>query len=200
MMILGLDVASVTGWALVDDSKSSWPTRCGTIKTPKGLPALQRAEVLYAAVSQLVDIERPQVAAIEAPLQNVPKPRGKLGFLGEVDKQGGSQTLVLLNVLACAAWLALRNNDITVLPPVEPRTWRKAILGSGTAPKGMDSKHMKRLGMTRAKALGIVVHNLDEADAVGIAHWCAAQMRTGAGQVLAHGANAHGELPLEEAS
>jgi len=174
MIILGLDVATTTGFAWYDtDAKSLSAIKTGLIKA-EGDNAEQKAASL---AQQLVRMFRdpvtrepslPDFVVIEQPMRNVKTfTKRRQDFGGEVEEQTINPNALQLEGLVCAvvAIVAAYRLPWETIPAA---TWRKAFLGMGRSP-GMNRAGWKKAAVDRCRALRIDVRNSDAAEAVGIA-------------------------------
>lgn len=170
-LILGLDAAQHTGWALYDTSASLSSIRAGVLKAV-GDDYEHKSAALGFAVMKLIKADRPDFIVMEMPIRTQPgKQVRKVRFMGEtqVEEAAGSGLNAVISsnqmVGACAAIIGAYNIPFETLAPV---TWRKSFLGFGTH-KGWVRKDWKRAVRERCQQLKITVTNDDMADAVGIA-------------------------------
>ncbi|MBA3576208.1 MAG: hypothetical protein H0W39_01130 [Sphingomonas sp.] len=173
MIILGLDAAQNTGWALYDAAPgtSLSSIKAGVLKAT-GETYEDKAAALGRALVLLIKADRPDFIAIEMPIRTQPgRVTRKVKFMGEaqVEEASGSGLNAVISsnqmVGACAAIVGAYGIPFQMIAPV---TWRKAFLGFGTHP-GWARKDWKRAVRDKCQQLKITVTNDDMADAVGIA-------------------------------
>lgn len=158
MRVIGLDVATRTGFAVYDGRV--WTTgalRC-PIKRPKG-KGLNAAHV--GAVIDWLTGELHTVFLSAAPLDAAAIETPIIGGGVKLDPRA----VHMLNAMAGAAARVAHRARVPVVY-VGNQTWRKAfgVTGKGTAAKKADAMRICRFE-------GIPVSSDDEADAVGIARW-----------------------------
>lgn len=166
-IILGLDIATVTGFAWYDDKASMSAIRTGLIKAT-GDNAEQKAASLATQMVALMRDNKPDFVAIEQPMRNVVSFKKKRqDFGGEVDEQTINPNALQLSSLSGAAVGIIAAYRIP-WETIPSATWRKAFLGMGRSP-GFDRSTWKRVAVERCRAMKIDVKNADAAEAVGIA-------------------------------
>lgn len=182
-LILGLDVATTTGFAWYDTGAASMSSiRTGLIKAQgenseekAASLALQLRDLFYVTVDGERKLFKPDFVAIERPLPNIMQFEKIEEDL--VDGEVGSPTvnphqmLLPTYIGAVVAILAAYRIPFETIPP---QTWRKAYFGSGfKPPKKMRSGKLvndwKTPAVERARALKIAVKSADAAEAIGIA-------------------------------
>ncbi len=166
MLILGLDIATVTGFAWYDPAASMSSIRTGLIKA-QGENAEEKAASLAVQLIALMKPGRPDFVAIEQPMRNVKSFRKtKTDLAGQVDDLTINPNALQLEGLVCAAVAIVAAYRIP-WETIPSSTWRKAFLGAGRMP-GRDRAGWKRAAVDRCRALKIDVKNADAAEAVGI--------------------------------
>lgn len=188
MIILGLDIATGTGWAALDPSNPK-ATVCGAINlsVDKELTGMEKRRLmrpkLDEAICRLIDQWRPDVACLEQPLNFIGanKPEGKAMPLfkgaqtraAPVKKKGGpnADTAFMLNQLFAVADTVCRHKVALTLE-VAPTTWQvltKSFHGD-TKERSIAFCQLHRIplphGLTKPQ-------RGDAADAVVIANWAA---------------------------
>lgn len=170
-LILSLDAAQTTGWALYDTTANLSAIRAGVLKTT-GDDYEHKAASLGFGLMKLIKADRPDFIVIEMPIRSQPaKQFRKVKFMGEeqVEEASGSGLNAVISsnqmVGAVSAIVGAYNIPFATVAPV---TWRKAFLGFGTRP-GWQRKDWKKAVRDRCAQLKIIVTNDDMADAVGIA-------------------------------
>ena len=168
MIILALDIATKTGWAVYDTSKPPSAIRVGVIAT-SGETHEQKAALLAQKLVDLIKAEKPQVVWIEEPVRNVmPQKRVRKDAFGEHEESTiNAGTALLVNQLTGAA-IAIVAGMRLPWGTVASGTWRKTFLGFGRQ-RGWTRKDWKNAAREKCGQLGIVVTNDDQADAVGVA-------------------------------
>lgn len=166
-MILGLDIATVTGFAWYEPGSSLSSIKTGLLKA-QGDNAEEKAASLATQLVALLKPGRPDFVAIEQPMRNVvsfKKTRNTLA--GPVDEQTINPNALQLSALVGAAVGIIAAYRIP-WETISSSTWRKHFLGMGRSP-GLDRAAWKRTAVERCRALRIDVKNADAAEAVGIA-------------------------------
>jgi Holliday junction resolvasome RuvABC endonuclease subunit len=167
MLILGLDVATVTGWAVYDTDRPPSAIVSGSIKL-LGDTAFDRVCYMRKTLPRLIKEHRPDFSAIESPMEFAPafKKKSKTMF-GEED-QGttiNSKTIAVLNRYAGAAEMAVLGQNIPCVS-VAAKTWQAII------PSQFKGKPKQRAS-AYCDMLKIVSPNIDSRDACIIAIWAA---------------------------
>jgi hypothetical protein len=191
-LILGLDVATGTGWAVYDTERRD-ATVCGVIdlrlEDSKKMTGMERRKImrrnLDEALCELINKWRPDVACIEQPLNFIganeptekPMPlfkRAEAPLKGKPKRQGGgpnADTAFMLNQLFTVADVVCRHKTREVIE-VAPTTWQtltKAFSGD-TKERSIAFCRMHRIeipgGLTKPQ-------RGDAADAAVIAYWAA---------------------------
>ncbi|MEC9244647.1 MAG: hypothetical protein VYB05_07745 [Pseudomonadota bacterium] len=167
-LILGLDIATTTGFAWYDTDASLSAVRPGSFKI-EGECYEARAGEMGQSIIKMVKQTRPDFVVIERPARNVMQHRKKTNdFAGEHEEMTiNAGTALLLNQLTGAASAIVRAYQIP-FEIVAPETWRKQFLGFGRRP-GWSRKDWKKAARDRCRQLRITVTNDDQADAVGLA-------------------------------
>jgi Holliday junction resolvasome RuvABC endonuclease subunit len=167
MLILGLDIATTTGFAWYEPGCSLSSIKTGLIKA-EGENAEEKAASLAQQLVALFKPGRPDFVAIEQPMRNVvsfKKTRDTL--TGPVEEQTINPNALQLSSLAGAAVAIIAACRIP-WETIPSATWRKHFLGMGRSP-GFDRAMWKRAAVERCRVLRIGVKNADAAEAVGIA-------------------------------
>lgn len=171
MLILGLDGAQNTGWALYDTTTSLAAIKAGVLKSI-GDDYEHKAASLGFALVKLIKADRPDFIVIEMPIRSQPARQvRKVKFMGEeqIEEASGSGLNAVISsnqmVGALSAIIGAYQIPFETIAPV---TWRKQFLGFGTH-KGWQRKDWKKAVRDRCTQLKITVTNDDMADAVGIA-------------------------------
>ncbi|TKT80003.1 hypothetical protein [Aquamicrobium sp. LC103] len=166
-LILGLDIATTTGFAWYDDKASLSAVKTGLIKA-QGDNAEEKAASLAQQLVKMFREGKPDFVAIEQPMRNVvsfKKKRQDLG--GEVEEQTINPNALQLSSLSGAA-VAIISAYRVPWETIPSATWRKAFLGMGRSP-GFDRATWKKAAVERCRALKIEVRSADAAEAVGVA-------------------------------
>jgi Holliday junction resolvasome RuvABC endonuclease subunit len=167
MLILGLDIATTTGFAWYDDKASLSAIKTGLIKA-EGENAEEKAASLACQIVPMLRQTKPDFVAIEQPMRNVVSFKKKRqDFGGEVEEQTINPNALQLSSLSGAAVAVVAAYRIP-WETISSSTWRKVFLGMGRSP-GFDRATWKRAAVERCRALKIEVRNADAAEAVGIA-------------------------------
>jgi Holliday junction resolvasome RuvABC endonuclease subunit len=168
MIILGLDIASVTGFAWYEPGSSLSSIKTGLIKAT-GENAEEKAASLAVQLVAMFKQGRPDFVAIETPMRNVKSfTKKRQDFGGEVEEQTINPNALQLSSLAGAAVAIIAAYRIQ-WECIPSQTWRKVFLGAGRMP-GRDRAGWKRAAIDRCRMLRIDVKNADAAEAVGIAY------------------------------
>lgn len=193
-MLIGLDVASTTGFCIYQSIGAGKPPRirCGSWKC-LGDDFDTKSESLSDHLYALLKSERAagariEYAAIEEPLLVIPRNGVRKGgglFASEPDNSATSNphTLMVLHAMTGAACAILRQFHIPKRM-VRPATWRKSFIGVTKAPvtvaKKDGSKWLKGQVREAANLLGVKygfhVANNDVSDSIGVAFWLAANV------------------------
>lgn len=165
-LILGLDIATTTGFAWYEPGSSLSSIKTGLIKA-EGDNAEEKAASLAQQLVTMFKSARPDFVAIEQPMRNVVSFKKKRqDFGGEVEEQTINPNALQLSSLAGAAVAIIAAYRIP-WETIPSATWRKHFLGMGRAPN-FDRQAWKRAAVERCRALRIDVRNADAAEAVGI--------------------------------
>ena len=147
MIILGIDPAlTQTGWGIISSYKNSLSfIACGTIKTDAKQQLDVRLHHIYQSISQVIQIYKPDEAAIEETFVN----NNAVSSL----KLGHARGVLMLS--AAVAGLKISEYASTSI--------KKTVVGVGRADKNQVGVMMKYL-LPKA-----VIKNADEADALAVA-------------------------------
>lgn len=166
-MVLGLDVATVTGFAWYDTKASKSSVKTGLIKAT-GENAEEKAASLAIQLVAILKVERPDFVAIEQPMRNIKSFRKtKTDLAGVKDEATINPNALQLEGLVCAAVAIVSAYRIS-WETIPSATWRKVFLGMGRSP-GFDRAAWKKAAIDRCRAFRIDVKSADAAEAVGIA-------------------------------
>lgn len=170
-LILGLDGAQNTGFALYDTATDLAAIKAGVIKAV-GEDYEHKAASLGLGLMRMIKADKPDFIVIEMPIRTQPgRQVRKVKFMGEeqVEEASGSGLNAVISsnqmVGALSAIIGAYQIPFATIAPV---TWRKQFLGFGTRP-GWQRKDWKKAVRDRCTQLRIAVTNDDMADAVGIA-------------------------------
>jgi Holliday junction resolvasome RuvABC endonuclease subunit len=167
MLILGLDIATTTGFAWYEPGSSLSAIKTGLIKA-EGENAEEKAASLAQQLVAMFKPGRPDFVAIEQPMRNVVSFKKKRqDFGGEVEEQTINPNALQLSSLAGAAVGIIAAYRIP-WETIPSATWRSCFLGFGRRP-GFDRQAWKKAAVDRCRSLRIEVRNADAAEAVGIA-------------------------------
>lgn len=167
MLILGLDIATVTGFAWYEPGSSLSSIKTGLIKSV-GDNAEEKAASLATQLVAMFKTGRPDFVAIEQPMRNIKSFRKtKTDLAGVMGEQTINPNALQLEGLVCAAVAIIAAYRIP-WETISSQTWRKTFLGMGRSP-GFDRAMWKRAAIERCRVLKIDVKNADAAEAVGIA-------------------------------
>ena len=194
MMILGLDIATTTGFAWYEPGSSLSSIKTGTFKAAgdnaeekAASLALQLRELFYEEFtlqegSKGRRLVKPDFVVIERPLPNIMQFE-KFGddlIDGEIASSTVNPNQMLLPTYIGAAVAIIAAYRIP-FETIAPQSWHKAYYGSGFKPPkkwvrikrhpqgGKWQNDWKTPAIERARALRITVKNADAAEAVGIA-------------------------------
>ncbi|WP_025199089.1 hypothetical protein [Brucella sp. BO2] len=178
MLILGLDVATQTGFAWYDPSAPMSTIRTGII-TATGKDAEEKSSSLAQQLFAMLKSERPDFVAIEQPLRNVKT------FKKQVKTLYGFKTVETINTnalqLPSLVGAAVGIVSAYRIPwmTIPAATWRSRYFGKGFKPpikitqkEGEDpqeEKQWKKAAVDRCQQLKIPVKRHDAAEAVGVA-------------------------------
>jgi len=166
-LILGLDIATVSGFAWYDDKASMSAIKTGLIKAT-GDNAEEKAASLAVQLIALMKPGRPDFVAIEQPMRNVKMfKKQRKDLAGEHQEMTINPNALQLEGLVCAAVAIVAAYRIP-WETIDSQTWRKGFLGTGRMP-GRDRAGWKKAAVDRCRSLKIDVKNSDAAEAVGIA-------------------------------
>jgi len=190
MNLLGLDIATTTGWATWNGSDVS----CGIIKPGERRPKdLDRGAVdptyegrlaveFFNALKQIVIMRKIDRIGIEKPLvSNITNKKAVINasasWAGKAityEDVGGTNfgTMFRAYSLQSQALALATFYDIPVYWASQG-SWRKLFIGQGRAPVGTKngSKWLKDAAKMRCKGMGIEVTSNDAAEAVGVLWW-----------------------------
>lgn len=167
MLILGMDIATTTGFAWYDPSAPMSTIRTGII-TATGENAEEKASSIGLQLVAMLKAERPDFVAIEQPMRNVVTfKKKKHDMAGDKEEQTINPNALQLSSLSGAAVAIISAYRIPWLT-IPSSTWRSQFLGYGRKP-GFASKDWKKAAMERCQMLKIPVKKHDAAEAVGIA-------------------------------
>lgn len=167
MLILGLDIATTTGFAWYEPGSSLSSIRTGLIKAT-GDDAEQKAASIALQMVAMLKAERPDLVAIEQPMRNVVSfKKTKQTLAGPVEENTINPNALQLSSLsgAVVGIIAAYRIPWVTIPSA---SWRKHFLGMGRSP-GFDRAAWKRAAVERCRMMRINVKNSDAAEAVGIA-------------------------------
>lgn len=188
MLILGLDVATSCGHALIERPGLMKGTRCGAWRS-EGENGEEKAGELAMMVYDFVKAERPHFVAIEMPMRNVKSfTTEKEDMAGSSEEQTINPNALQLSALAGGV-VAMLNAFKTPWGLIAPATWRKAYFGKGFVPpkkwvKKYDRRFQRKVSVevpdwkqaaiNQARIEGVPMpttkaEQIDAADAVGIA-------------------------------
>lgn len=178
-MILGLDIATTTGFAWYEPGSSLASIKTGTFKS-EGENAEEKAASLALQLRELFyqteyvegraerRLVKPDFVAIEQPMRNVKSFRKtRQDLAGAVEEATINPNALQLEGLVCAAVAIVAAYRIPWVT-ISAATWRKHFLGMGRAPN-FDRQAWKRAAVERCRVMRIAVKNADAAEAVGIA-------------------------------
>lgn len=166
MLILGLDVATVSGYAWYEPGSSLSSIKTGLIKAV-GDNAEEKAASLATQMVAMFKTGHPDFVAIEQPMRNIKSFRKtKTDLAGVMDEATINPNALQLEGLVCAAVAIVAAYRIP-WETIPSATWRKHFLGMGRSP-GFDRAMWKRAAIERCRVLKIDVKSADAAEAVGV--------------------------------
>ncbi len=195
-LLLGLDIATTTGWALyeIDSPRARPQIECGSWKC-KPLVTGDHVETCGKLAAELIALQkkidkrglRIAHAAIEAPLKmRVGRKRVVSGGLyashTETEQVTNAATEFITPALHGSAIAILTAYKIPIAN-VMSSTWRKSFTGVGRAPKGTENNRkwwkakVRECADLLATDFEFHIPNVDAAEAVGVVFWLAAQAR-----------------------
>lgn len=167
MIIMALDVATVTGWAIYDTDKDPSAIVSNSFQL-KGDTPFDRVRSMRSTLPRIIREHKPDFAAVEAPMEVAPRFK-KVSKTMFGEEEGGStinsKTIAVLNRYAGAALMAVMGNNVPCVE-VAARTWQTVI------PANIKGKPKQR-AKAYCDMLGIVSPNMDSRDAAVIAIWAA---------------------------
>ncbi|MER8827209.1 hypothetical protein NKH73_14065 [Mesorhizobium sp. M0938] len=167
-LILGLDIATVTGFAWYEPGSSLSSIKTGLIKAVGDNAEEKAASLATQMVAMFKLAGRPDFVAIEQPMRNIKSFRKtKTDLAGVIDEATINPNALQLEGLVCAAVAIIAAYRIP-WECISSQTWRKHFLGMGRSP-GFDRAMWKRAAVERCRVFKIDVKNADAAEAVGIA-------------------------------
>lgn len=168
MLILGCDIATVSGFALFDTRKDVSAIEAWSVQV-KGNCHEAKAAQLGWVLHQIVRDKKPDLIAVEQPLKNIKQyDKIKTDLAGtHKSKTVSPSTVILPNQLAGAVMgiIGAMGKPWVTIPP---ETWRATFLGFGRK-KGWSRDDWKRAARKQCQMEGIAVTNNDQSDAVGVA-------------------------------
>lgn len=167
MKVMGIDVATNTGWAVYDLDQTPSGIVSGSIKL-QGASAFDKVCHLRRTIPRLLKEHRPDFAAIEAPMEFAPAFKKKSKTMYGEEEQGttiNSKVIAVLNRYAGATEMAVLGQNIPCVS-VAARTWQTII------PSQITGKPKQRAS-AYCDMLKIVSPNIDSRDACIIAIWAA---------------------------
>lgn len=178
MLILGLDIATTTGFAWYEPGSSLASIKTGLIKAVGDSPEAKSASLADQLRVMLKDC-RPDFVAIEEPLRNIkayPKTIQTLYGKKVVHTVNPNQMLLPALIGAAVGIVSAYRLSWETIPSA---TWRKSFFGPGFKPpikivqkegeEPAEEKLWKQAAIDRCRLLHITVKNADAAEAVGIA-------------------------------
>lgn len=167
MKIMALDIATNTGWAVLDDERPPSAIISASFKL-QGATPFDRVRHMRSHLPKLIKQYRPDFVAIEAPMEIAPRyKKVKKTMFGEEEQETtiNSKTIAILNRYAGAAEMAVMGNNIPCIE-VAAKTWQTII------PKNIPGKPKERV-KAYCEMLRIDSPNMDSRDACIIALWAA---------------------------
>ncbi|MBY8918800.1 hypothetical protein KUG85_04840 [Nitratireductor sp. L1-7-SE] len=170
-LILGLDIATSCGRALIDRSERPGTWNCDVWKSA-GDNGEEKAGHLAMQMIPYLKANKPDFVAIEMPQRNVQTfGRKRKDMAGEATETTINPNALQLSSLAGAAIAIL---DAYRIPwgLIAPVTWRSAYFGKGVKPQGKDDWKDLAIQHARMQGIGLPATKAaqrDAAEALGIA-------------------------------
>lgn len=178
MIILGLDIATTTGFAWYEPGSSLASIKTGLIRAIGESPE-EKAASLGKQLHEMFKEMRPDFVAIEEPLRNVKT------FKKTIQTMYGPRVIQTVNPNQMLLYGLVGAAVVIVTAYKKPwetipsSTWRKCFFGTGFKPpikliekEGEDTveeKQWKKAAVDRCRLLRIDVKNADAAEAIGVA-------------------------------
>lgn len=167
MLILGLDVATTTGFAWYEPGSSLSAIKTGLIRAEGA--GSEKAASLSRQLIRMIKENRPDFVAIEEPLKISPQfKKVRQTLSGPVEELTINPSANQLTGLAWTAIGILNGGYGIPYEEIPSATWRSCFLGFGRR-SGFDRQAWKKAAVDRCRSLRIEVRNADAAEAVGIA-------------------------------
>lgn len=168
MIILGLDIATVTGAAMYPTDKPISAIEAWSFKVT-GDRHEEKAASMGLEMVRIIRDRQPDLIAIEEPLKNIVQHKKQRNDLvGEHTESTLNPASVILPNQLVGAALAIINAYRIPWVVIHQQSWRRQFLGFARK-KGWRRDDYKRACRTRCDQLKIVCTNNDQADAVGVA-------------------------------
>lgn len=168
MIVMGLDIATRSGFGVLDTDRPISAIICGSFVC-EGNGAFEKVSSMRQKLPGIIRRYQPDFVAIERPLDRIiqhKKVRKDMLGEDEVTSTINPATVMQLNRLMASAQTIVEGFNIPCCE-VAPRTWQ-ALIPKTIAAK--DSKHRVRL---YCESLGIEGGNADSRDAAIISLWAA---------------------------
>lgn len=172
MIVIGLDIATTTGFALYDTERDPSTIKAWSTKL-KGESSEENAGLLAIELVKVIREHKPRMFMIETPLKMVTsfakKPKANLfgGGDGAEEKTINPAAVIVPNQLTGAAIGIIFAYQLG-WQMISSAAWRKQFLGYGRQ-KGWQRADWKKAARERCNMIGVKVTNDDQGDAVGVA-------------------------------
>lgn len=171
MIIMGMDVATRTGWSFYDTKAPLSSIRVGHIDC-EGVDYENKAAFLGKAVMKLIKAERPDFIVMERPIRTQPGKQVRkvkmIGDIQQVEVSGSGLNAVISSNQLVGSVSGIIGAYALPFETIASVSWRKSFLGFGTR-SGWQRKDWKKAARDRCEQFKIKVKNDDQAEAVGIA-------------------------------
>jgi hypothetical protein len=168
MLVLGLDVATVTGVSLYDTSRDVSAIKAWSFKVDGDIPE-EKAGNAGVEMVKILRQHKPDMVIAEMPMRAVVQhEKEQSDLLGTRRTATINPMSVILPNQLMGAVMAVTFAFGVGWHIISAEQWRKQFLGFGRQ-KGWDRKAWKKATRERCDMLGIRCTNDDMADAVGVA-------------------------------
>lgn len=136
MIVLGLDIATSTGWCLIEEKGRPQTWHCGAIKAKGAFQEELAASLAFQLLRFFKYNVKPDFVAIEMPMRNVQQfKKRRHDLAGQHESATINPAALKLSAFAGAAAAVI---DCYSIPwgLVAPATWRPAYFGKGVKPNG----------------------------------------------------------------
>lgn len=174
MRILGLDVATTTGWAFYDPALPMAAIVSGSFRVQGKTPEEKAYDIASRMIRLFKEHKKPDFIVIEQPIRTAPVQKKAQKFMGQDTgafqaQAGGLNAVISSNQLVGSIVGLIRGYGLS-FEMVGSSSWRSNSFGFGTR-KGWQRQDWKRHAKDRCAQMRIDVRNADEAEAVWIAFY-----------------------------